>query len=142
MGATLQRRLAPFNIVRALAFAHFAGWYSKSFSLTLQSGGPRRALNSNWELRCAANLYQAVTVALHLPIVCQPGQHIPECPRRIWIRRFDNSVMHPGTLPPGADDSRSPHVREVPAYLWLICFEYFHEETDANLISSHQIQKA
>jgi len=50
--------------------------------------------------------------------------------------------MHPDSFSSRGDYTGSPQISEVPANLWLIRFEYFHEKTDAHFLLADQVDNA
>jgi len=50
--------------------------------------------------------------------------------------------MNPLSVAPGSHQPRPSQIGQMPANFWLVGLEDFHEETDANLFVSKQVQQA
>lgn len=99
-------------------------------------------MNADRKLGRAADLHESFPIALHFVIVGDPRQRVLQNPSGILIRRFNNSVVHPRSLPSCADDPCSTQVSQVPANLWLVCLEDLDKEANAYFVTAHEIQKA
>jgi len=116
--------------------------YWKTLRAHRQTRRSRRALNADWKLRCATDLDQSFTVALHLAIISEPRQCVFQDASCILIWWFDDAVVHPGALAPRSNDSRSTQVSQMAADLWLVCFQNLHEETNAYFILAHEMKQS
>jgi hypothetical protein len=92
-------------------------------------------------LRRATKFDETLAVALHLGVVFEPVAHFFEDACRVRVGWLDDAVVHPFAFASRLDDARTAQVSEVPGNLRLIGSEDFDKETDADLVSAHQVQK-
>jgi hypothetical protein len=92
-------------------------------------------------LRRTTHFYQPLSIVLHLLIVSEPREYVVQHASGTRIGGFDNPVVHPRSFTTHADDTRASQIRKVTTDLWLIGFQYFHEEADTNFFRAHQVQQ-
>jgi hypothetical protein len=88
----------------------------------------------NGRVRRTKRADQASALALHLFIFGQARSNFAKNSRRVWICRVYDSIVHPFTFAPRANDACSAQVRQMPRYLGLTLSENFYEETHAHFV--------
>ncbi len=104
-----------------------------------KTGGAWCPLKLNRRVRRAANPCKTLVVFLHLRVCPQPRLYLAEDSCSVFIGRGHNLVMHPFTVTPGINNTRTPEIRKVPRDLWLIRLYDLDKEADADFTLAHEI---
>jgi hypothetical protein len=67
----------------------------------------------------ATNLQKLLPISLQFGMFRQGGAYFAKDPRRMFIRRFGQPVVHPLSLAPPCHNPGPPHVSQVARNLWL-----------------------
>jgi hypothetical protein len=57
------------------------------------------------------------------------------------VSGFNNAIVNPFAVPASRNHAGTSQVSEMTRDLWLVYFQHFHEETDANFVVSDQIDQ-
>ena len=108
--------------------------------LSHQTRWARRSLKLHGQTWRTADLIHSSPVALQTRIVCEPGAYLTEYPRRMLICGRDYSVVHPFSFTPCSHHAGAPQVCKMTRDFWLIGFQDFHQEADADLVIAHETE--
>jgi hypothetical protein len=88
-----------------------------------------------------ADLDETSSVLLHLAVPPKPFAHCLEYALSVLVGRRDDPIVHPLPFSSSLNDPSPAQIGEVPGDLRLSHLQYLDEETDADLVLSHQVDE-
>ena len=79
---------------------------------------------------------------MHRPVFFQPCKRLTQNLDCTDVRWHNDPVMHPLAVAPGLHYSGAAEIRQVPGYFGLPLPQNLDKVADANLLFSHQVEKA